>query len=461
MDCEGGTGTHSDLATALNELASGGTVFVKPGTCTMAGYLMIQNVIVKAIGAPGSTIVEWTAGSGAVGILTIGQPGLSATVTIDGIGFYNAQGSARGAIEVVDSVVEFKNCVFSNNAALDSSGLGGGAVLLSGMSTATFSSTAFQHNHAASNGGAVAVRITPNSGIGAGGVKFVACTFVNNSATELAGAIDFVSALSLNLTGCQFYNNSARAGGSLRIQPTVQTLHRGITGCIFESGRATDTVGNKGGGAIYALDAAGAYQASLTEVSSTTFSWNSAAIGGAVMGAATFHDLHFQNCSFLENRALSTQSASVAVGGALWVKGPLKLLDCTLAGNTASARLFSSGGAMYHGARAAQHSLLVQHCVFKRNKALSGAAVSVDGYAGHHLHDIQDTLFEKNQGGDAGYSGTEMSAGGAFSAASSTSQLTQCQFIANTAGRAGDALPLSPTHNPYHYPCIPPVPVSL
>ena len=362
----------------------------------------------------------------------------TATVTLKRLAFHSANAPAGAVLQVLDSVLNIYNCIFENNTAFEAGASGGGgAVLLSGLSTAQFFTTTFTDNAAVHNGGAVAVRITPNSQLGQGSVSFYDCKFIRNTAVS-AGAVEFSTALSLNMQNCVFSNNSASAGGALRIQPAVQTVHRVLKGCIFEFNAATTGPSTLGGGAVYVLDAPTAFVQSSTQLLSCTFLSNSASLGGAVQAAATYHTLDFQDCTFSRNSAANSGLSSVANGGALWLKSPVQIVDCRFNNNLASATLTSSGGAIYHRASSSYHTLSILDSVFESNSAFMGGALNIDGYAASQT--ISKTSFESNTGTDPMYTGTEMSAGGAALASNSNADFLECKFVSNNASRAGAIL---------------------
>jgi hypothetical protein len=187
---------------------------------------------------------------------------------------------------------------------------------------------------------------------------------------EYGAAIGTLGAVTL--THCSLQNNSATGNGAVAISPGGSAT---VDSCSFERNTAVDSAG-----------CISADYRTVVSISSSSFTANSAARGGAITSAGC---LNLNGCSFTDNTA--------STGGALaLLRGSALIADnCSLSGNRASV----SGGAVF-----SDGLLLVRNSNFTSNAALSGP-------------------------------------GGAIAAqAQATVTATGCSFVANSAEQAGAAV---------------------
>lgn len=154
------------------------------------------------------------------------------------------------------------------------------------------------------------------------------CTFSNNTATTSNGGGAALKGIA-TVRNCIFENNKSGAGGAAIIVYNQAT----ISGCLFKSNEAAGTYGaavsnnNTTAGNTTNLD-------NCSFISNKSTGANS--VGGFVNVNNINHVANMSNCTFYNN--------SGTVAGAIWNRvGYLTMVNCTLAGNTAST---AAGGAL-------------------------------------------------------------------------------------------------------------------
>ncbi|GAB4396029.1 MAG: hypothetical protein OHK0053_08620 [Microscillaceae bacterium] len=152
-------------------------------------------------------------------------------------------------------------------------------------------------------------------------------TFQNGLA-DFGGAIRNEGAF-LNIYDCKFLNNSATDGGGAILNTAPNSLEMGFT--LFQGNEATNQ-----GGAIL-TDGYNAWY-------NNAFIGNSAEQGGAVF-IGNFGQGEISNTTFSGNQANQNGSAGIKQGGAIYNDGAVRLLNCTVTLNTASA---GQGGGIYN-----------------------------------------------------------------------------------------------------------------
>ncbi|MEM8954445.1 MAG: right-handed parallel beta-helix repeat-containing protein [Verrucomicrobiota bacterium] len=186
-----------------------------------------------------------------------------------------------------------------------------------------------------------------------GGSPTVAnCSFEDNAASSVGGAIYTGNAPDLILADCSFTNNSAPSGGAVY---TLSNLT--VTRCTFDSNHATTFTG----GAINSIFTSWM----LTD---STFTGNTGALGGGAVSITGTPNATISNCTFEGNSsATGSGGAIVHQSGA----GP-DITDCAFVGNSSGA----SGGALSYQSAGTDPS--ITNCTFTGNDAaIHGGAVSL------------------------------------------------------------------------------------
>jgi predicted outer membrane repeat protein len=383
----------------------------------------------------------------------------------------------------VSSSLSVSSCLFFGN-------LGKTAVYVDGK--AHFSSCRWQNNYAKLRGGAL-------NAASAELVSVEDCIFLNNTTTEDMGGA--VTGVNMMLNRCSFIGNRAEfAGGAIGIAIGAITM----TDCYFAANAAllggalvsfSGTMNVTGSTFIEnaATDSGGCYfgYESTAVVTNSTFSRNSAGTAGAFY---TRSELIISSCSFDEHTAIAVGGAieggdgsdvtvtdtsfthgTATSGAAIYSVNQLLVVNCTFDNHTATV----AGGAINGGIGA---STTIRSSIFTNGTAASGAAVysastlSIDSCifdaniaktAGGSVYCDACTLktnrctFNNNictngDGGamyiegvatisDSNFTANDAIAhGGAIVVSNSTDtktlQLSNVQFLKNTAGRAGAAI---------------------
>ena len=182
--------------------------------------------------------------------------------------------------------------------------------------------------------------------------------------------------------------------------------------------------------------------------------------GGGVLLAGLGRTVSVSRCAFIANRAnplsfgggmaiyscgasvsdCSFEGNSAGVGGALGLYGnPFSVYDTTLTGCTFSKNLAASGrnpgrgGAMW----TADVNPIISNCEFFDNRSDTAGGIYEDNAHGK----IVNCLFERNAATSNGNSG------GGMVLFNSSSAVTNCRFIGNTASDAGGGIELLVSHS--------------
>eukprot|EP00953_Heterococcus_sp_UTEX-ZZ885_P015700 8841-Heterococcus_DN1.PRE.1 len=324
-----------------------------------------------------------------------------------------------GAINLATlAPVVIKDCLFLNNNISEDIG---GAVF--GVNNMVFTNCSFISNSASSSGGAVAV---------VGGTLTVTdCRFTGNRAFFAGAIMSYLSTFTTItavavISNSTFIGNRANAGAALYTKSNVT-----VTDCIFDR-QAAVTVG----AAIEGSDG------SDVTVSNTTFTYGTATSGAAIYSV---NKLSVANCTFDNHKATvaggaiysaigsnttirssTFTSGNAASGAAVYSQSVMTIDSCAFTTDTAN----TAGGSVYCDACA----LATNSSTFSNNKCTNGdgGAVYIKGTA-----TISDSNFTAN---DA------IAHGGAIVVSNSTVtstqklQLSNVEFLKNTAGRAGAAI---------------------
>lgn len=145
-----------------------------------------------------------------------------------------------GAVRLLNSDVEFSNCMFTNNSALPSQGMGG-AVYGINTSETIFAHCKFYRNTGYSEGGAI--KLTSDF-YG----EITDCEFIENSTNYGGGAIMFYSVVDTKVTNCLFagnYTTYANGGALESLGVGLNTIS--FTNCTMVGNTAMNGSGGAGG----------------------------------------------------------------------------------------------------------------------------------------------------------------------------------------------------------------------
>jgi hypothetical protein len=163
-----------------------------------------------------------------------------------------------GAVRLLSSDAVFSNCMFTNNSALPSQGMGGAVY-----------------------------------GINTSETSFIHCKFYKNTGYSEGGAIKFTSDFYGEITDCEFIENSTSyGGGAIMLYSVVDTK---ITNCLF----ANNYTNFSNGGAVESLG----FGLNTISFANCTMVGNSANHGSGGAGAFYFAQVDFVNCIVYNNHS--------------------------------------------------------------------------------------------------------------------------------------------------------------
>jgi len=293
-------------------------------------------------------------------------------------------GQGGGAIYVdVNSSPTIKNVIISNCSV---TGADGGAIYVDANSSPLFLNVVIT-NCSADNGGAAHCDVNSSP-------IFQHCTFINNSAAQVAGAVLCDPNVSITIRDCNFTDNSASFGGAMYCAANCSGA---IIDTILERNDA-----NEDGGAIYL---AGANDLSVTDCNIA----GNSALHGAGLYSIGSSKLTISGCTFNFNQApfdfVDPNDPStwvVGQGGGMYCFATEALIqDCVLNHNTAN----TSGGGVYLAGDS--DSIEFINCLIINNLAgRDGGGISVNWYAEPN---IANCTFASNAApgafGQPGYTG--------------------------------------------------------
>ena len=262
-----------------------------------------------------------------------------------------------------------------------------------------------------------------------GTTKFENCKFYKNESGKYGGAFNMYSSAVVELTDCEFSENSAENAGVFYLSGSALAK---LTDCVFTGNTATTDGGavkveagtfEMSGGGFYSNTAANGGALAITKQSVTLngveFKQNKATKeqGGAIRiwGNASA-DVKVNGCKFIENETNTVGGAIYHRCGSLTI-GKYNGVETLFRGNTSKG----DGGAIYAGNDDNQSTLEVSGACFEENSASSkGGAVSI---VKNSSIKADDCLFADNVG----------SQGGAIAAqnASNSIFLNDCVFSGN------------------------------
>lgn len=200
-------------------------------------------------------------------------------------------------------------CTFENNK-----GVNGGAVNISTeefKNVVKFNACTFKNNTASENGGAVKVGYYTSGSSGNNEVSFANCTFSNNKADGIGGAI---YGQHMKIYNCTFNANYAKKdGGALYL----------VTNHTISDSKFNDNTSGGNGGAVYSADD--------NNFKYCSFDNNRANANGGAIYMPSRTKIVVRACDFRNNSAYE--------GGGLWLGHLLasehEFYDCTITGNSA------------------------------------------------------------------------------------------------------------------------------
>ncbi len=378
----------------------------------------------------------------------------------------NLGASSGGAI----TVYNLGGAIFVDNIFTGNRASGGGAIRMGDVMTVTLTGGKFESNSATAGDGGALYGLTQANAAGA--VSVTGTTFLNNTATNVGGAIGLAGG-QVSINQATFTGNTAPAGGAvfkssygnLTVDDSTFTDNKAsaasgggiwmggaggqpLVSYIFNSTFQRNLAGNEGG-AIYGQDDA------FITVNGGKFANNEAQnAGGAASVNGSDSSLFIQGVQFSQNKAVAsfgrggavacyaggpgmplsilesefTQNASTYHGGAVSSQGcEVALMDDSFASNTsqnAGAVSVSTTPAMFG------YGMGITGSEFSGNSASAGAGGAIYAYLG--TLNLDGVLLDGNTASQQG-GGMYLLGTGRLTIANSTIQ-------GNTAGDVGGGL---------------------
>jgi predicted outer membrane repeat protein len=280
----------------------------------------------------------------------------------------------------------------------------GNAINLNTQRHLTLNNSVFCHNQVIS----ASVSVTGESS-----VDIYNCSFINNTAFGLGGALYLDKIFQLRVMYSHFHSNVAALGGAMYLSYYIgpENLGREVTYVWFNSSFIANKAQNKyGGGAFYVMS-----------VTSSPAEY-------------TFIQCHFQN-----NEAVMDKGGVCSLQlYTMLSESTLTFRDCIMLNNRAA----SKGGVVYVQPFENYTSLVkikVLNCTLLSNRAGVGGVMFIEP--------LQNLSFMAQNSTFAGNSAQRGSVVGAILSEKSFINLTLCIFDENVAAYAGGALTLLPSKN--------------
>ena len=469
---DAGAGSLRDAVGLANAAASADTITFSPalfpggapGIITLTtGEIPITDTI--KITGPGIDLLT-ISGNNASRIFKIADSNNAVLhpATISGITFRDGNAVDSGGALYSSETVTLTNCVFFSNTA----GSSGGGVYVGTKGKVTIASSRFIDNDSGNEGGGLAASAegpivvsrsiaSGNTATGGGGgfylygrgskastIKVDGCTLVNNSATGTSHGggllIDFddetgkVSVLNTIVSG----NSGTRGGGlyldggRLTMSKSTFTQNTAALGggailasnpgtLVIKSSRFEKNSAANGGGALYLRGTD-----TVATITGSAFVANTAATGGAILGADDV-DIIVKTSTFAGNTATGNGGAiSLADGGT----------SLLLAASTVSGNAGVNGGGIFANTGA---KITVTGGVFSGNSSTSeGGGIYTEGSGSDAVAlSVTGTLFQGNR--------TDGVGGAIFADGSGTILIKGAKVIGNEAGDAGGGMYLRST----------------
>jgi parallel beta-helix repeat protein len=409
--CTGPSGPKATIQAAILQAAPGDTVQVLQGTYSGPGNRDIS-FGGKAITVRGAgTVVIDVAGAAAAHARAFAfTSGEGAASILEGMSIRNGYATHGGAMLILNSSPQIRDCTFEANAAFpDASWRGGGAVFIAGGAP-EFIDCRFEANHA---------QLVPTLSGGGGGaiwaeaatLSLVGCDFVSNSTTgaqELGrgGAVMISSGATADLHGCSFISNHSEAsgGGMAVIAGAGLPSSASLTGCIFQGNTAFNAAGFvaiQGGTATltncdFLNNQASRCCAGITIALGTTAIIDGCTVVGNIAAGEGAGGILVQNSSTAQMSNCTVEGNSALFGGGLWIGDTASLIatNSTIASNSST----NSGGGVT-AVRSAQVNLY--NCLVQDNQSAFGGGVWLGDGAAAEIHQcvIADNTSSSNGAG--------------------------------------------------------------
>ena len=377
-----GTGTSwatakKDVQAAINEVAAGGSVWVKAGS-----YLptLDPNGNGTPIDARDKTFylttkdVKLYGGFAGTETLLSQRNAVTNVTTLSG----NLDGNA-GTNDAYHVIITGNRTV---NSVVDGFTITGGRA--NGSGTVLFAGAAFDRSKA---GGMYNLNSNPTLG---------SCIFTGNTATGDGGGL-YNKSSSPAVTGCTFSNNTAGTGGGMSNSAASPI----ISSCTF----STNTASTNGGGLLN--------DNSSPQITGCTFNTNTANTSGGGM--------YNLNSSPSVNTSIFNANAASVYGGGIYNEGGNPAVtNCILSGNTSG----SSGGGMYN----VNSSPSISSCTFATNTATQNG--------GGIYNNVSSPVIT---GCAFGTNAATQNGGGIYNLAANP-VLSNCVFSGNTSGNTGGGI---------------------
>ena len=343
----------------------------------------------------------------------ISNNGNNARVTINNSNFTNNIANfdnGGGAIYNNEGNITADNCIFKNNTCAEGGAISNSGILnldncnfinnsancgaaITNMGSANLTRCNFINNSASWIGGAICSGVTTSI------LLVYNCNFTNNFVTsediQYYGGAIYINRGNVNLTGCNFINNSAIDGGAIYNQEGNVSL----TSCNFTNNKATNR-----GGAIYNNDIGSVFN---IIANSCVFSGNFAFEGKDIYG----NNINLINCIF---DTISSDNFKSMIDNA----------------NQDSVIILTSG--MEYSLNFQNVNIIInKNITIKSSDSSENAIINLNGHnrafvivSGGYLTLIGITIINGNTTG--GFGGAIYNNGGSFN-------LTGCNFINNIA----------------------------
>ncbi|HSW46071.1 MAG TPA: hypothetical protein VLM89_10925, partial [Phycisphaerae bacterium] len=343
---------YRTLQDALDAATYNDIIHIEPGTHSGEGFHDItiprDHLIIEGED-PATSIID-LGDSAQLGWLD------DVNVTFHNLQVYRGSGNLGGALRLTgDTTAKFRNCTFRSCKARN-----GGAIYVSDIGTiVSLENCRFESNQATSSGGALNLSNSPKDD--AHVPILTNCTFTGNTADSSGGGI--AAGQICRLTDCTFTQNSAYTGGGGSFGSKAELI-----GCFFTANTAKNGAGAHAdeyssftdcyfGNNIAERDGGGIKAGNGVSIQDCTLDNNQAGEDG---GAIHANRVSGGKTLFIVGCGISENSAGKD-GGGIWCDGT-EVSQVELIENTAGQR----GGGIY-----ADHSRIASGSLF-RNKAGTG-----------------------------------------------------------------------------------------
>lgn len=250
------------IQTGIDAAIAGDTVLVACGMYYEYNILMRSGITLRSeSGEADCAVIDAQQQGRVISCLSLAAPSTLEGFTITG-GLTSEVGvSWWGAgMSITDSEFHVINCTFTQNEALGNSAdeSDGGAIGISGNSSASFYGCVFEDNHATHDGGAAIIYYSS--------ADFYDCTFSANQADYYGGALHCYHGSTVTAELCVFNANQSPTGGAICTAGSS---------CLFINCTISENTAPNGGGIT------STYDSQVTIISSIiAFSFEGAAISG-------------------------------------------------------------------------------------------------------------------------------------------------------------------------------------